>query len=81
MGVDTRTVELEVQAARLRGIPIVSDSDGYRFAQNSAEAFECYRWLRSKYLSQARTAFAIKRAAFRMAATEQDQGVLWTEVA
>lgn len=68
---DTRAVEREVNRLRLeQGVPIVSDSEGYRLAQSSQDVWECYRWLRSKHLSQARTAWMVRRMALRMEAKE-----------
>lgn len=76
MGWSTRDVELEVQRYRVAGIPIVSNGDGYWLAQTPEEVIDCYRWLRGKYLAQARTAWSLKRAAARMK-REAVQEELW----
>lgn len=78
---DERHVQREVQAARLRGMPICSGSEGLFYAQTSADVLACYRWLRSKYLSQARTAWAMKRAAARLAAKENAPLAFFQDVA
>ena len=75
MGWSTRDVEAEVNRCRLNGVPIVSNGDGYWLAQTPVEVMECYRWLRHRYLNQARTAWALKRAAARMA-----RPTLWADL-
>ena len=75
MGCDTRTVETEVQAARLRGVPICSDDRGYWFAQTPAEVRECADRLRRRYINQALTARALRRAAARM--ERRGEPTLW----
>lgn len=81
MGVTTRTVEEMVQVERLAGAPIVSDTDGYRVALDSADMRDQYRRMRSRYLHQALTARAVNRTADRMEAAEaaalRPAGTLW----
>jgi biotin operon repressor len=66
LGTSSREVELEVQDARLRGVPIISDSDGYRYAQTPQEARQCAARLRSRAIRQMETAQALDRAADKM---------------
>lgn len=75
MGCDTRTVEQEVQAARLRSVPIISDSDGYRLAQSAEEVEACAAALRRRAAHQFVTARALRRAARRMRGIVQKE--LW----
>jgi predicted DNA-binding transcriptional regulator YafY len=81
MGVTTRTVEVMVQVERLAGAPIVSDTDGYRVALDSADMRDQYRRMRSRYVHQALTARAVNRTADRMEAAEaaalRPAGTLW----
>lgn len=72
-----REVELLVQDARLRGIPIWSDSDGYRYCLSADEARLCAQRLRNRAIRQLLTSRALRRAAQTMAAREQEQASLW----
>jgi biotin operon repressor len=78
MGTDTRSVELEVQDARLRGIPIVSNSDGYWLAQTPAEARQCAERLRNRAIRQMETAAGLDRAADNL---ERARLTLWSDAA
>lgn len=69
-GYSTRDVELLIQAARLEGVPICSNGDGYWLARNSAEIANCAARLRSRAAHQFVTARAMRRAAQRMAVSE-----------
>lgn len=81
LGTDTRSVELAVQEARLRGLPILSDSEGYRYAQTSEEVQVCAARLRRRAATQFLTARALKRAAVRMKAREDAPLTFFTEAA
>jgi hypothetical protein len=71
---DTRRVELEINDARHRSVPIVSDSDGYRFAQTPAEARQCAERLRNRAIRQMETAAGLDRAADNL---ERARLTLW----
>lgn len=62
-GTSTREVELLIHAARLEGVPILSNSDGYYLARNAAEIRACAARLRSRALTQLETAGALDKAA------------------
>lgn len=81
MGWSTRDVELEIQRHRLNGVPIVSDSDGYRYAQTSAEVRLCADRLRRRAVNQLLTSRALRRAAARLAAKESALPQLWDDAA
>lgn len=66
LGCDTRSVESEVQRCRLAGVPILSDSDGYRLARTAQETRACSERLRSRAIRQMETAAALADAAERM---------------
>lgn len=72
-----REVELEINRLRLDGVPLVTDGDGVRFAQTADEARLCATRLRQRAIHQLLTSRALRRAAQRMAAREQEQGSLW----
>ncbi len=78
MGCGTREVELEVQDARMRGVPIYSDTDGYRYAQTADEAYLCALRLQRRAANQFLTARALRRAARRMEVREMEQQTLWS---
>lgn len=85
MGIPTRLVEILVQGGRMEGEPIVSDGDGYRLARDSADLFDQYARMRSRYVTQALTARAVRQAARRMKADEdaalRPSGTLWDRAA
>ena len=64
-GVPRRVIEEAIQTARLEGVPIITDG-GVRVAQTSAEAFQLYRWLRARLVTQQRTAWAVRSQAMLM---------------
>lgn len=66
MGIPAREVEALVQSERLAGAPILSDSDGYWLAAESDEVAQQAARLRSRYITQALTARALRRTAERM---------------
>jgi hypothetical protein len=66
-GLPLRDVELLIHAARLEGVPIISDSFGYWLTDDPEEVAACARRLRSRYITQARTARALRLTSRRMA--------------
>lgn len=75
LATSSREVELMIHAARLEGAPICSDDRGY-WLGTAAEVAECARRLRSRYINQALTARALRRAAARME-RQLEQETLW----
>jgi biotin operon repressor len=71
LGTTSREVELEIHAARLRGVPIYSDQDGYRWPQSAAEVRACADRLNNRVVNQYRVVRALRRAAQRMESREQ----------
>jgi hypothetical protein len=72
-----RLVEAAVQQLRLQGVPVCTDGRGAWVARTSQEAYEMYRRLRSRYISQAVTARAVRRTAAAMERRERQQLSLW----
>jgi hypothetical protein len=66
-GYSLRDVELLIHAARLEGVPIISDSFGYWLTDDPEEVAACAKRLRSRYITQARTARALRLTSRRMA--------------
>jgi biotin operon repressor len=66
MGWTTREVELEVHRYRLSGIPILSNGDGYWYAQTPDEVRLCASKLKARAIRQLETAQALDRAADKM---------------
>lgn len=62
----TREVELQINAARLEGAPILSDADGYRISHDPQEVRACAERLRSRALTQLATAAALLDTAERL---------------
>lgn len=65
-----RNIEEAVMEARLRGVPIVSDGDGYRYAQTAEEVRQCADRLRRRAINQLLTARGLRRAARSLERTE-----------
>ena len=65
-GYSVRDVELLIHAARLEGVPIVSNSDGY-WLGTAAEAKSCADRLRARAIHQMETASALSKTAERLA--------------
>lgn len=61
-GVPRRTIERAIEAARLEGVPIITDG-GIRVAQTAAEATALGDWLDARMDSQRRTRDAVYAAA------------------
>lgn len=84
MGIPQRSVEEMVQAERLAGAPILSDGDGYRVTHDPEEVAGQAARLRSRYITQALTARAMRRTAARMKeaedAAQEPAGTLWDRV-
>ena len=80
-GETRRAVEQAVQALRLAGHPIVTDGSGVRLAQDAGDALTCADRLRRRAIVQLLTARALRRAGYRMAATEaaREHLTLWRE--
>ena len=73
-GCSTRDVELAMQQARLDGLPVISDSDGYRLSDDPAEVRACADALARRLVSQYRTVRALRETARRL---ERAQMALW----
>lgn len=71
MHADTRSIEAEIQRLRLNFVPVCSDERGYWLARTPAEVRECAERLRHRYITQALTARALRRAARRLEAREE----------
>ena len=69
-GHSVRDVELLIHAARLEGVPILSDGDGYRLSHDPAEVLACSQRLRRRAIHQLLTSRALRRTARRMAAPQ-----------
>lgn len=65
-GYNEREVELLINVARLDGVPIVSNGDGYKLAQSPAELRECADRLQRRVVSQYLTLRALRRTARRL---------------
>jgi len=74
IGTSTREVEAQIEQARKEGAPICSDSEGYWYSEDPDEVEATYRSLRRRYVSQIRTAVALRRTARRMRAPQE---TLW----
>lgn len=74
-GYSIREVESLIQAARLDGVPIVSDGDGYWLARTPQELRECADRLRHRLVTQYQTVRALRRTARRLEGYAQTQ--LW----
>lgn len=74
-GYDVREVETLIQMARIDGVPIVSDSDGYRLATSPEELRECADALARRLVSQYRTVRALRKTARRLEGIVQER--LW----
>jgi len=70
-GVNRRTIEEAIQTARLEGVPVLTDG-GVRVAQTAEEAFGLYRWLRSRMVTQMKTAWAVRSQAMLMQRGERE---------
>src|SRR5688572_14557323 len=77
-GTTSREVELAINALRLAGWPILSDSDGYRLSQDPQEVLACSQRLRRRAVNQYRTARALRSTARRMTAPQIE---LWSVAA
>jgi hypothetical protein len=68
-----------VQQLRLAGVPVCSSDSGLWRAVLAQDAMDAYEALRRRYITQALTARALRRAARRMAAAERqvEQTELW----
>lgn len=67
-GTTQREVEAFIQDARLKGSPILSDSDGYRLCYDPSELRRCAERLRSRAMTQLSTAAALNDTADRLEA-------------
>lgn len=65
-GYTIRDVELLIHAARLEGVPICSNTDGYWLSQDAAEVRQCADRLLHRLSVQAATAHALKATADRL---------------
>ena len=65
-----------MQELRLAGNVIDSGDDGVWLCRTREEGLAAYRKLRSRFLTQARTAQAVKRAALRLPG-DFEQTALW----
>lgn len=74
-----RMVEQAITDLRLSGRPVASDGHGVWLATTAAEMADQYRRLRSRYISQALTARAVRATARRMERAEQkvEQQTIW----
>jgi biotin operon repressor len=64
----TREVELAIQAARLEGHAILSNSGGYYLSTDPEEIRRCAERLRNRSLTQMKTASALWKSADKMPA-------------
>ena len=69
-GVPRRTIEEAIQAARLEGVPIITDG-GVRVAQTAEEARALSGWLWGRIRSQMETAQAVEATAAAWEAREK----------
>jgi biotin operon repressor len=67
LGCSPREVEAIIHDARMTGTPIISDSRGYWLTDDPEEVAACAKRLRSRYITQARTARALRLTSRRMA--------------
>jgi biotin operon repressor len=73
-GISPREVELLIHAARLEGVPIASNSDGYWLESQPQKVRTIALRLRNRAMTQLQTASALDGTADRM---EQRPVTLW----
>jgi hypothetical protein len=73
--IPTREVEAQIEAARKSGVPICSDSEGYWYSEDPDEIEATYRSLRRRFLSQIRTAWAMRKTARKLRAPQIELGL------
>jgi hypothetical protein len=75
LSVPPREVEAQIEQARKSGVPICSDSEGYWYSEDPDEIEATYRSLRRRFLSQIRTAWALRGTARRLRAPQETLGL------